>query len=174
MAFTGHKQRKGRNMENEIKISRKEFKKRKKEFLIQAIKEKDSLKLQYPQALLMHSVDKASIASNRLSGVVIILTIVLVAIGILSFTVGVKIGSTDGTEIGRYQVIKGPYRIEDMRNNTETEQTCLFLLDSATGEVKRHYSLITPNNTLLEGWGFTDLRDKVPPLKKNPSYIPDK
>jgi hypothetical protein len=150
-------------MSEEKELSMKE---RQKQFLQQAIKEKDELKLQYSDAMLMYSINKASGKANFLSGVAIVLTLVLIGIAILSFTHGVKINANDNSEIGRYKIKEGPYRLEDMENDKVYEFPSLFLLDTATGEVQRYSASITPTGTYMEGWVSTEFIDKASPFEE--------
>lgn len=151
----------------EEKISRKQMKKLKNELIQKAIKEKDSLKLQYPPVLLMHSVDKASRSANILTIVIIVLTLILIGIGILGFTQGIKINSNGNIEVGRYEIFQGPYRVEDMENNKTYEHNVLFKLDTKTGEVWRYHVSITPASELLEGWITTEFIRNVPAERKD-------
>ena len=154
-------------MKEEKKISRKQIKKLKNDLIPQAIEEKGSLKLQYPMVLLMHSVDKASNIATILTIVVIVLTSILIGIGILSFTRGIKINPMADIEVGRYEIFKGPYRVENLKGSRIYEHDELFKLDTKTGEVYRYYVCLTPGDKHKEGWISTEFIQDIPHERKD-------
>lgn len=63
-------------------------------------------------------------------------------------------------EIGRFALFEGVYRFEDLQNNELTEHQALYLLDTATGEIKRHYGSVSPNGySSGEAWIRTEYRE---------------
>ena len=59
-------------------------------------------------------------------------------------------------DVGRYQLFQGQYTIYDLKRGASTTST-VFLIDSATGVVRRYFSKIDDDGKNVEGWVTTDI-----------------
>jgi len=58
-------------------------------------------------------------------------------------------GSSD---VGRYQLFQGTYKIFDLRNQQSVTATGIFLIDTKTGTVKRYIHKIDEDGKYVETW----------------------
>lgn len=69
-------------------------------------------------------------------------------------------------EIGRYQLFQGMYTTLDLKyRQTSSTHNAVFLLDTATGQVKRYVNRIDEDGTYIETWLPTDLSQQMVPKK---------
>jgi len=59
-------------------------------------------------------------------------------------------------EIGRYQLFQGQYTTYDLKRQQTSTTNSVFLLDSATGQVKRYVNKIDEDGKYIESWMPTD------------------
>ena len=59
-------------------------------------------------------------------------------------------------EIGRYQLFQGQYTTYDLKRQQTSTTNSVFLLDTATGQVKRFVNKIDENGKYTESWMPTD------------------
>jgi len=66
-------------------------------------------------------------------------------------------------EIGRYQLFQGTYTTLDLKyRQASSSHNAVFLLDTATGHVKRYVNRIDEDGTYIETWLPTDLTQQIP------------
>ncbi|HEY4744416.1 MAG TPA: hypothetical protein VIH45_07135 [Desulfuromonadaceae bacterium] len=58
-------------------------------------------------------------------------------------------------EIGRYQLFQGQYTVYDLKRGGQSTTT-LFLIDTATGQVRRYVNKIDEDGRYIEAWVPTD------------------
>ena len=69
-------------------------------------------------------------------------------------------------EIGRYQLFQGSYTTLDLKySQASSTHSAVFLLDTATGVVKRYVNRIDEDGTYIETWLPTDLIQPKEPKK---------
>jgi hypothetical protein len=66
-------------------------------------------------------------------------------------------------EIGRYQLFQGQYTVYDLKRGGQSTTT-IFLIDTATGQVKRYINKIDEDGKYIESWVPTDT--PIPEKKK--------
>jgi hypothetical protein len=72
-------------------------------------------------------------------------------------------------EIGRYQLFQGSYTTLDLKySQASSTHNAVFLLDTATGVVKRYVNRIDEDGRYIETWLPTDLIQPKEP-KKTPA-----
>jgi len=55
-------------------------------------------------------------------------------------------------EIGRYQLFQGQYTTYDLKRQQTSTTNSVFLLDTATGQVKRYVNKIDEDGKYIESW----------------------
>ena len=81
---------------------------------------------------------------------------VLVLIGLTLIFVQLALAQAPKSiEVGRYQLFQGTYVVVDGKNNRADRESAVFLLDTATGTVKKYATGLRSDGTLLEGWDPT-------------------
>lgn len=60
-----------------------------------------------------------------------------------------------GQDVGRYQLFQGQYTIYDLKRGGQSTTT-IFLIDTATGLVKRYINKIDEDGKNIEAWVPTD------------------
>lgn len=65
-------------------------------------------------------------------------------------------------ELGRYQLFQGSYTTFDLKRKESYTHQAVFLLDSATGQVKRYINKIDEDGRYIETWVPTEvvIKDK--------------
>jgi S-adenosylmethionine hydrolase len=58
-------------------------------------------------------------------------------------------------EIGRYQLFQGQYTVYDLKRGGQSTTT-LFLIDTATGQVRRYVNKVDEDGRYIETWVSTD------------------
>jgi hypothetical protein len=72
-------------------------------------------------------------------------------------------------EIGRYQLFQGTFTTLDLKyRQASSTHNAVFLLDTATGLVKRYVNRIDEDGRYIETWLSTDLVQQMEP-KKSPA-----
>ena len=59
-------------------------------------------------------------------------------------------------EIGRYQLFQGQYTTYDLKRQQTSTTNSVFLLDTATGQVKRYINKIDEDGKYIESWMPTE------------------
>ena len=59
-------------------------------------------------------------------------------------------------EIGRYQLFQGLYTTYDLKRQQTSTANAVFLIDTATGQVKRYVNKIDEDGKYIESWVPTD------------------
>jgi hypothetical protein len=84
-------------------------------------------------------------------------------------TAAQKENSKIAQEIGRYQLFQGSYTTLDLKySQASSTHNAVFLLDTATGVVKRYVNRIDEDGRYIETWLPTDLIQSKEP-KKTPA-----
>ncbi len=60
-------------------------------------------------------------------------------------------------EIGRYQLFQGQYTTYDLKRQQTSSANAVFLIDTATGQVKRYVNKIDEDGKYIESWVTTDI-----------------
>lgn len=60
-------------------------------------------------------------------------------------------------EIGRYQLFQGQYTTYDLKRQQTSTANAVFLVDTATGLVKRYVNKIDEDGKYIESWVSTDV-----------------
>ncbi len=60
-------------------------------------------------------------------------------------------------EIGRYQLFQGQYTTYDLKRQQTSTANAVFLIDTATGQVKRYVNKIDEDGKYIESWVTTDI-----------------
>lgn len=69
-------------------------------------------------------------------------------------------------EVGRYQLFQGTYTTLDLKyRQASSTHNAVFLLDTATGQVKRYVNRIDEDGQYIETWLPTDLVQQMTPKK---------
>jgi hypothetical protein len=58
-------------------------------------------------------------------------------------------------EVGRYQLFQGYFTALDGKNNRAEKDQAVFLLDTATGKVRRYSTGLLKDGTYFEDWSAT-------------------
>jgi len=70
--------------------------------------------------------------------------------------------SSISREIGRYQLFQGSYTTQDFKyTKTSSEYNAVFLLDTATGNVKRYVNKIDEGGRYIETWLPTEVTSQT-------------
>ncbi len=78
---------------------------------------------------------------------------------------------TPSSEIGRFQLFQGEYTTFDLKRKETYTHQGVFLLDTATGKVKRYINKIDEDGIYIETWVPTELSS---PDKNRTVTAPDK
>jgi len=71
-------------------------------------------------------------------------------------------------EIGRYQLFQGTFTTLDLKyRQASSTHNAVFLLDTATGQVKRYVNRIDEDGRYIETWLPTDLSQQMEPKKSS-------
>lgn len=81
--------------------------------------------------------------------------------GMILLAVGTAVAApaekpVDARDIGRYQLFQGTYTSFDLKRQQTATQSGVFLLDTATGQVKRYLNKIDEEGRYTESWVPTD------------------
>lgn len=79
--------------------------------------------------------------------VLIVLTVIFVQLALAQ--------PSKSIEVGRYQLFQGSYVALDGKNNRAESESAVFLLDTATGTVKKYATGLHKDGTLFETWDST-------------------
>ena len=60
-------------------------------------------------------------------------------------------------DAGRYQLFQGQYTTYDLKRQQTAKTDAVFLIDTATGQVKRYVNKIDEDGRYIESWVATDL-----------------
>lgn len=66
-------------------------------------------------------------------------------------------GAVRSQEIGRFQLFQGEYTTYDLKRQQTSTTTAVFMIDTATGSVKRYVNRIDEDGRYTETWVPTDL-----------------
>lgn len=81
-------------------------------------------------------------------------------------TAGQKEVARPAQEIGRYQLFQGTFTTLDLKYRQATStHNGVFLLDTATGVVKRYVNRIDEDGRYIETWLPTDVSQQLVPAK---------
>lgn len=97
---------------------------------------------------------------GKLLGLIGATTLVLaMAIGasLLLHPVNVEARSTEENAVGRYQLFQGTYAVVDAKSNRTNSGTAVFLLDTATGNVRKYSTGLYRDGQLFEQWDPTSI-----------------
>ena len=81
--------------------------------------------------------------------VLIVLTVIFVQLALAQGQASKSI------EVGRYQLFQGTYIVLDGKNSRAERESAVFLLDTATGTVRKYGTGLLKDGTLFETWDST-------------------
>jgi len=66
-------------------------------------------------------------------------------------------------DVGRFKMMLGSYHVYDVKTGRRMFFSCMFKIDSKTGKVMKHQSVISTTGTYMEGWIPTTIVGRMPP-----------
>jgi len=68
-----------------------------------------------------------------------------------------EVASRNQCDTGKFQLFQGQYTTYDLKRQQTAKTDAVFLIDTATGQVKRYVNKIDEEGRYIESWVSTDL-----------------